>query len=221
MAYRETDKIKERKAEARENILKAAHFLVATQGFNAATISAVAKDADIATGTVYKHFPSKADLLAEIFRTATERELDKVAKSVNVAGAVPERLLAAIEHFAKRAIQGRTLAWALIAEPVDPLVDLERLRYRQAYADIFAKLLREGIDRGQLPEQSTSVSAAAIVGVISETLVGPLTPPSPRETHDTVKPSELNEALLVESICRFCLRAVGGAVIDRDTENVD
>lgn len=210
MAYRETDKIKERKAEARENIVRAAHYLVATKGFGAASVSAVAKEADIATGTVYKYFPSKGELLCEVFRDATEREVEKVAAAVNTAGSAPARLQAAIECFARRAIQGRRLAWALIAEPVDPQVDQERLIYRQAYAEIFENLLREGILKSELPQQSPSVSAAAIVGVISETLVGPLSPPTRRELHDTVKPSELDEERLVSSITRFCLQAVCG-----------
>jgi AcrR family transcriptional regulator len=209
MVYRETDRIKERKAQVRDNIIKAAQYLVSTQGFRAASISAVAKEADIATGTVYKHFPSKADLLCEIFRSATEREVQKVAQSIDIEGTVPQRLQAAIICFAQRAILGRTLAWALIAEPVDPLVEAERLIYRQTYADIFERLLREGISKGEIPQQSASVSAAAIVGVISETLVGPLAP-SRRDAHDVVTPSTLNETLLIDSICRFCLQAVCG-----------
>ena len=36
------------------------------------------------------------------------------------------------------------LAWALIAEPVDPLVDAERLAYRERYAALIAEQLRAG-----------------------------------------------------------------------------
>ena len=36
--------------------------------------------------------------------------------------------------FARRALRNPRLAWALIAEPVDPLVDAERLAYRERYA---------------------------------------------------------------------------------------
>jgi hypothetical protein len=34
--------------------------------------------------------------------------------------------------WAERALRNRRLAWALLAEPVDPLVDAERLAFREA-----------------------------------------------------------------------------------------
>ena len=35
--------------------------------------------AGVATGSVYRHFPSKAELFAEVFRRAAQREVDAVA----------------------------------------------------------------------------------------------------------------------------------------------
>ena len=43
-----------------------------------------------------------------------------------------ERLEHVLATFARRALRNPRLAWALIAEPVDPLVDAERLAYRCA-----------------------------------------------------------------------------------------
>ena len=116
-------------------------------------------------------------------------------------GAPGTRLLDAISAFAARAIRGRRLAYALIAEPVDALVDAERLRYRQAYAEIFQQLVEQGVAAGDFPAQSASVSAAALVGVIAEALVGPLTWQDGRE-------AAIDEAELIGAIQRFCLRAV-------------
>lgn len=202
MAYRETDRIRARKQETREGILTAAHRLVAEGGFRVASVAAVAEAAGVATGSVYKHFPSKADLFAEVFRRATEKEVAKVAEALAGEGAVSVRLCAAIDCFARRAIRGRQLAWALIAEPVDPLVDADRLRYRHAYAEVFQSVLDEGIARGELPPQSPSVSAAALVGVMAETLVGPL---SPSARNDAIDHDQL-----IDEITRFCLQAVTG-----------
>ncbi len=83
------------------------------------------------TGT----FESKEDLFAEIFRLATQREVDKVAEALASEGnAVSERLEVAPRQFAERALKGPVMAWSLIAEPVDPKVEEERLAYRRAYA---------------------------------------------------------------------------------------
>lgn len=201
MAYRPTEKTEARKAEMRQRVIDAATLLVATGGFGAVTVGAVAQQAGIATGAVYKHFDSKAQLCAEIFRRATEKEVAVVRETALAEGAPPRRLLDAIETFAARAIHSRRLAYALIAEPVDALVDAERLRYRHAYAGIFQQLVEDGIRSGHFPPQLPSVSAAALVGVIAEAMVGPLTWQNGEEP--AVEKTEL-----IRSIQAFCLRAV-------------
>jgi hypothetical protein len=76
-------------------------------------------------------------------------------------------LKAAVETFAQRALLGRTLAYALIAEPVDPRVEQERLRYRFAYAEIFEDVIALGIQRGEFVEQNCQITAAALVGLLA------------------------------------------------------
>src|ERR671936_3061948 len=153
MAYRATERTRARQAAARERILVAARELIARGGYAEAQVAAVADRAGVATGTVYRHFPSKADLFAEVFRRASQREVDAVRAAAAGAGDAVERLAVTIETFARRALKGRRLAWALLAEPVDPAVEAERLRFREAYAAGFARVLREGIAAGELPDQ--------------------------------------------------------------------
>ena len=75
------------------------------------------------------------------------------------------------------------LAYALIAEPVDPAVESERLRLRRGYRDVFAGLLEEGVEAGELRPHDTATVAAALVGALGEALVGPLSP-GRRQPHD-------------------------------------
>jgi AcrR family transcriptional regulator len=201
MPYRPTEKTAARKAEIRQRLLDCALRMVATEGFVGLTVSQLAREAGIATGAVYKHFDSKAQLCAEVFRIATKREVAVVREHAQRSGAPARRLLDAIAAFAYRAMRGRRLAYALIAEPVDAAVDEERLRYRREYAAIFESLVREGVEDGTFPSQAPSVSAAALVGVISEALVGPL---SSTRSGAPVQ----GEDALVRSIQAFCLRAV-------------
>src|SRR5215470_2857837 len=94
------------------------------------------------------------------------------------AGGCVERLEAAVATFARRALRHRRLAWALVYEPVDPLVDAERLVYRREYCRHMATLLRAAVAAGEIPAQNVELSAAAVVGAIAESLVGPLSPVS-------------------------------------------
>lgn len=201
MPYRPTEKSLARKAEIRQRLLDCAQHIVSQRGFGGLTVSLLAQEAGIATGAVYKHFDSKAQLCAEVFRIASEKELDVVRETAAQTGPADRRLLSSIAAFSHRAIRGKRLAYALIAEPVDPAVDEERLRYRRAYADIFQSLVEEGMRAGDFPRQSATVSAAALVGVISEALVGPLCSTQCGEPI-------LEEDALVTSIQGFCLRAV-------------
>lgn len=158
----------------RERIARAAHQVVAEGGYAAASVQAVAERAGVAVGSVYRHFPSKSELFAEVFRRASQRELDVLAALASEPGPVRERVAAATEGFARRALAGPVLAYALIAEPVDPAVEAERLEFRRGYRDAFAAALREGVETGELREHDSQTVAAALVGALAEALVGPL-----------------------------------------------
>ena len=101
-------------------------------------------DVGIATGSLYRHFRSKGELAAEVFASASQREVDALAAALRGPGSASERLRIGLEQFAARAWHSRRLAFALIAEPVDPEVDERRLLYREAYAELFVDLLEEG-----------------------------------------------------------------------------
>jgi AcrR family transcriptional regulator len=162
-------------------------------------VAAVAERAGVATGTVYRHFPSKSDLFAEVFREASQREVDAMAAAAEGATArAPERIAAGVEIFARRALRGRRMAYALLAEPVDPAVEAERLVFRRAYRDVLARVIADGVDAGELPDQDLEVSASALVGAIGEALVGPLSPSASARGREAV----------IEPLVQFCVRAV-------------
>jgi AcrR family transcriptional regulator len=175
MPYRPTERTEARRLAVRERIVAAALDRVAAGGYASAGIQAVAAEAGVAVGTVYRHFPSKGDLFAEVFRRASQPELD-VVMEVTAADGRPatERVAAAVEAFCRRALAGPTLAYALIAEPVDPAVESERLRFRIGYRDSFARVLEDGVRDGELRSHDSSTVAAAVVGALAESLVGPL-----------------------------------------------
>lgn len=215
MAYRATEHTLAKKAGTRERILKEARALVAQGGFAAAAVAQVASRSDIATGTIYRHFPSKAELVAEVFRQATERELNAVTTATQEGESCRQRLLAAVDTFADRALRAPRLAYALIAEPVDPLVEKERLSYRFAYAEAFEDLINEGMSKEEFVPQNASISAAALVGMLSEALVGPLAPQVENSGEALLQRAfitDAEKATLIEEIKALALRSVAGTM---------
>jgi AcrR family transcriptional regulator len=210
MAYRSTERTEARRMETRSRITTAARELIAEGGYVAAQVAAVADRAGVAVGTVYRHFPSKSDLFAEVFREASQHEVNAMRAAMvvdarardsatRVTKVAANRVAVGIETFARRALRGRRLAWALLAEPVDPAVEAERLHFRHSYRDLMAGVIAEGIEAGELPAQDVDATAAALIGAIGEAMVGPLSPTSNGGTPDAV----------ITSLINFCTRAIG------------
>jgi AcrR family transcriptional regulator len=189
----------------RERLLAAAQELMEGGGYGAASVVAIAERAGVASGTLYRHFASKEELFVEVFRAVCAREervMRTAAGGVTGSGSAGEWLQTVLATFARRALANPRLAWALIAEPVDPRVDAERLAYRARYAALIAEGLRNGIAGGELPPQDVGLTAAALVGGCGEALVGPLSPLGSDDRH----PEEIVGALRT-----FVRRAVGAA----------
>ena len=201
MAYRETAQIKARKSATRAKLFDSARELLLSGGFASVQIEPVARRSGVATGTVYSYFDSRAALCRELFVHYTQREVENLRGQFSTSGSAVQRLERGLQSFIDRALIRPTLAYALIAEPVDPIVERERLRYREQYAQFYMQLIREGIAEGTIPDQHVSISAHALVGTIAESLIKP--------AHAGVAASELPE--LKTAIVQFCLRAITGA----------
>ncbi|PZP25280.1 TetR/AcrR family transcriptional regulator [Pseudomonas kuykendallii] len=208
MAYRTTPARMDRDLKLRERILGCALKRVADGGFSSLTMVALADDVGIATGSLYRHFHSKGELAAEVFATASGREVDALRVVLRGSeGSPAERLSRGVRQFAARAWSSRSLAFALIAEPVEPEVDEQRLFYREAYGELFCDLLVEGVALGEFQVGQPRVVAACLVGAIAESLVGPLSPPA-WAAREAGRPS-VELAAVSDALATFCLRAVG------------
>jgi len=188
----------------RTRLLAAARELIEAGGYAAAPVTAIAERAGVAAGTLYRHFDSKQGLFVEVFRSVGQLEERAIREAVGRLGpAAPavDRLETVLGTFARRALRNPRLAWALIAEPVDPLVDAERIAHRARYAQLIAAEVRAGIEAGELPGQDAELTAAALVGGCGEALVGPLSPAG-----DDCEP-----ARIVAAVRAFARRAVGAA----------
>ncbi|BDT97496.1 TetR/AcrR family transcriptional regulator [Nocardia sputorum] len=195
MAYRRTPAVQARLDAQAGLIVQAATKVLSRGGYAALSMAAVATEAGVATGTVYKSFDGKSALVRAVFRKVVAREVAAVA-AAGARGTAVERVTAAVETFAGRALKNPNLAYVLLAEPVDAAVDNERLRFRRAFAETFESAVAEGIARGELPPQDPRISAAALVGAIGEVLVGPLADAPHGES-------------VVPEITAFAIRALG------------
>lgn len=177
MPYRKTERVEARLADNRQRILDAARRLVSEGGWGEVQISHVASAAGIATGSVYRYFPSKADLCVEVLSVVSQREVDVLEAIASSADAPGQTLHVAVSAFVERAMRSRRLAYALIAEPCDSEIDEARLVYRHAISKQIMRIVKDGQASGDFRDDlDPSVAATVIVGGFMESLIGPLSP---------------------------------------------
>jgi AcrR family transcriptional regulator len=200
MAYRRTERVARKLADRRDAIVAAARDAANEGGMGAVLIAPVAERAGIAAGTVYRYFPAKIDLVAEMATAVAERETDAMRRAAEAAPGALSALPAAIATFAARALRVRRLTWALLTEPVEAEVEAARLVYRQSIAGELETRIRAAINDGHLPAQDAALSAAALVGAIVEGLIGPLA---------TAADDPAKARLAVQTLTLLALRSLG------------
>jgi AcrR family transcriptional regulator len=200
MPYRRTENVARRLAARQAAIVAAARDAAGEGGMAAVQIAAVAQRAGIAAGTVYRYFPGKTDLVAAVLAEFSTREIDALRRAAAVAPGPLSALSAAVMTFATHALRQRRLAYAAIAEPVDAELNAERLAVRQALAAEFTNLIAAAVGGHHLPDQDAALSAAALVGLLIEGLIGPLAPDATGR-----------ERTVVQSLTLVALRALGVA----------
>lgn len=200
VAYRRTPAVQARLDAQRDAVLRAAVALLAEHGYAGCSMAAVAERAGMATGSMYRHFSGKSELAVELFRTVVGREIAAVTEAVGREPTPQRRVAAVVETFAARALKAPRLAYALLAEPADTVVDAERLVFRRAFRDLIATQIADAVTDGRLPAQSAELTAAALVGAIGEALVGPLATGAHADE-------------VIPALTAFALRAVGAPTL--------
>lgn len=136
-------------SQTRDRLARAALDLFTTRGYHETTTPLIAARAGVAEGTIYRHFPSKEDLLNEVFRAAVRAFLEPV-KAADPTQPCRERL------------DGIALRWGVIAAANPALV---RLVFDQTFTRFLDERSRAALRdlRGQIEQTVASGKAAGDV----------------------------------------------------------
>jgi AcrR family transcriptional regulator len=139
----------------RQRILDAAAEVLAERGYGAARLSDIAARAGLQAGSLYYHFESREELVAEILRLGIETSWDHVAAAVGrlPPSATPiERLAAAIRAHTRAVVGLSAYASAqarIVAQLPDDLARAHR-KDRRAYGAYWHDLFAAAHDAGEL-----------------------------------------------------------------------
>lgn len=145
----------------RERLLAAADAAFA-EGGTEASLEDVAHRAGVAIGTLYRHFPTRHDLIAALLE---QRFTDLHAAARATEDAVtPESIATWLELYATRTRAYRGLPTSIMTAMRDGTSDLSRACHamREAGADLVRSAQRAGVLRADLPADDLLAMAAAI-----------------------------------------------------------
>jgi AcrR family transcriptional regulator len=156
----------------RQEILDAALKVVAQRGIDGVTVEQVAKEADFAVGSIYRHFRSKDELVQELFAALSTRFLDDLEAIVRGPGPFGEKLEHVVQFAYDRQIEIQPVLQAFFAtpgplpEPGSPTGDqLSAIKRRHLAA--FGSLVGLGQDAGAIGEGDRVSMALALTGLIT------------------------------------------------------
>ena len=160
----------------RAAILKAARDIFLRDGYSRAAMAEIAREADVSTATLYKHFDSKETLFASVVQDAY-RETDS-SMFVDIEGKSARTVLRNVAAlYAQQQFDGQMndLLRVVIAE-VPSAPDLARDVYRNSVLKRYSQLqamVDELVARGDLRPHDTSASIRHLAGMVKEFVVWP------------------------------------------------
>lgn len=202
MSYKRSSLMQERMEQNRKSILGSARKLISEGGFKDAQIQTIAEQAGVSSGLVYRYFDNKSQVLIEVLSEAINTELlviDAITESDLTA---EQKLHKAVTTFVKRALNSPQLAYSLMFEPVDSLVEHERFRVKQLIKQSIIKILADGNASGEFVLEDLNTTALCVVGAMTFVVVEPLDPAQ------NTKFDQQHKDYFSKQIADFCVDAV-------------
>ena len=154
-----------RRLEVSHKILDAGKALFEERGYDETTVAQVCEHADVAYGTFFNHFPSKADLLTALANhsvTEVAAQLESLAKRRGtIEDLLIELFAAGAEHVERltprqRELLARIHSLAFTESPVD--------RDRRFHA-AFTAFLRTGVEDGRVRDDVAVETLADVLSI--------------------------------------------------------
>jgi AcrR family transcriptional regulator len=151
-------------AANRERVLAAAARAIKREG-EKVPMATLAHDAGVGVGTVYRHFPDRADLLAALER----RSYEIVLHNVRAAAASRRSAIGALELFFERTIRSRQeLILPLHGGPVS--LDAATVAVRTEISDLIDAVLARGRLDATIRSDATAVDVIVAGAVLAQPL---------------------------------------------------
>ena len=200
MAYRQTNKVKEKLERKKGDIIRAAREVFAENSYQETSIKSIAQKAKIATGTFYLYFSNKEALINMIVDEMFQELLKCIKSEREKVTDQFEKLQASMEACIRLFIKERSMAKILLIQ-VPGVNNAFNAKLTEIENELI-KLTKEDLDElkeeGRFPGEDSLVSAMAFVGSFRQVITSWL-----REG----QPEDLEKAF--DTLMKYNLRGLG------------
>ncbi|MCQ6557624.1 TetR/AcrR family transcriptional regulator [Paenibacillus mendelii] len=154
---------------SKDKIIAAAIHVFSEHGYHRASMDEIALSAQVAKGTLYYHFPGKAQLFKTIVMDGFQEISDRIRSVMESDLTLEEQIQRIITHNLDLFLESRGFAHIVFNElsngiEQDVLEELKGLK--EGYIDFLAGVLEEGCKDGVLRSINCRLAAAGIVGLL-------------------------------------------------------
>lgn len=174
-----------------DRILEAAVRVFAENGYHDSSMAVVAREAGVATGTIYLYFERKQDVLITLFQRHLGAYLERCRPALaDVEAGVPRLRLLAEMHLAFFA-EDRALAsvFQIHAREPDPILADGIRPTVGAYFDLIAEVIQAGVACGAfLPDLDVRLARHVFFGALDEIVTDWIRPRRPHPLMSALDP---------------------------------
>jgi AcrR family transcriptional regulator len=200
MAYRSSEKTRQKKDAKRTAMMQAAVQVFAEKGYYAATVRDIVRAADVAIGTFYFYFPDKETLFVHLYEETADFLLQSIDQAVRGRSDLAQQLSRGIQAYLNIAIYEPAVVQLLLVGGVGavPSLEAKRVTFRERLVRLWQRPLDKAIEAGVIPDQNSRRVAEAFAGAFDEVILQLLATPEP----------EQGAGAVIQELTLFSLRAI-------------
>lgn len=151
----------------RQSVLRAALVLIDERGFHGTSMSAIADEAGVGTGTIYRYFDGKEDLINQLYTEARLESHRELLKDFDADAPVRERLYGVWCGFIQNYLKCPTLYRFLLQYESSPYLRDSTRALIEDMKEPFHDMRDDGVDQGLLRDVPMPLFAAFFVGALN------------------------------------------------------
>lgn len=133
-------------------IIEAALQVIAENGYHASQVAKIAKQAEVADGTIYLYFKNKEDILISVFKEKMGSFIEGIKIEIDKKDSASDKLMSLIEMHYKQLTKSPYLAIVTQLElrQSKPALRKEINKVLKSYLDVIDSIISLGLENGEI-----------------------------------------------------------------------